>query len=568
MKYQRLSRRHFLQGLGGATLALPLMPSIMGRAEAQTMTTPRFFVTSWVGHGGISEENAYPIDSTVTLTDSQLYAANGSDGPHVAKYGQLLDLKRTHAQTSAARSQTLPDYDNGAARVSPLMGAFIEDSLLAKMSVLRGVDFLHFGGHTRGYLGNFTNRDGGTDNGLAAAPVPTIDAVIAASNRFYSAGDRALLKAPSLNLAKTHLSSFTSGTGVANNPYEARTIDDLYRLLFDGVNTTPGQQVDPRASLVDRVYADYSRLSRGAFGPGRRISREDRVRLEEYMSGVKGIGDRMRAMVSAGCSLPSVTSGQRPLYLREGEADWDWMGAANMPQQRVADQRTVLEVSNMMLVNAFLCGTTRIAVQQMSSLRDQWDPAIFNTPSMWETMRTDAHGMLFHNHMLSDRQQHLLESQRFFFQYGFVDLMRKMAAAQVVPGVSLLDQAVLYWSSESGPSTHNAKSVPAILAGGGGGYFTTGRYVDYTNRTRDIRGRYGDHWRAGIPQNRLLANIAQAMGLQAADYELNDTAYATKFPSRGGKVPGYGDPFIEPGDDKVPYPAALVNDMSQKLPLL
>ncbi|MFO0600195.1 MAG: DUF1552 domain-containing protein [Myxococcaceae bacterium] len=568
MKYQRLSRRHFLQGLGGATLALPLLPSLMGRAEAQGMTAPRFFVATWVGHGGISEENAYPIDATVSLTDAQLYAASGADPAHVAKYAQLIDLKRTHAQTQAARSQALPDYDNGAARVSPLLGSFIEDSLLAKLNVLRGIDFLHWGGHTRGFLGNFTNRDGGTDNGLAAAPVPTIDAVISASGRFYSAGERALLKAPSLNLANTHLSSFPSGTGVANNPYQARTLDDLNRLLFSGVNTTPGQQVDPRASLVDRVYADYARVSRGAFGPGRRISREDRARLEEYMDGVKGIGDRMRAMVSAGCSLPSLTSGQAPLYLREGEADWDWAGAANMPQQRVADQRTVLEVRNSMLINAFLCGTTRVAVMQMSSLRDQWDPAVFNTPSMWETMRTDAHGMLFHNHMLSDRQQYLVESQRFFFQYGFIDLVRKMAAAQVLPGVTLLDQAIAYWSSESGPATHNAKSVPAVLAGGGGGYFQTGRYVDYTNRARDIRGRYGDHWRAGLPQNRLLANFALAMGLSPADYELDDTAYATKFPGRGGKVPGYGDPFVEPGDDKVPYLPALVNDMSTKLPLL
>jgi hypothetical protein len=57
MRYDRLSRRHFLQGLG-ASLTLSLLPSLMGRAEAQTMTLPRFFVTTWVGHGGISTENA------------------------------------------------------------------------------------------------------------------------------------------------------------------------------------------------------------------------------------------------------------------------------------------------------------------------------------------------------------------------------------------------------------------------------------------------------------------------------------------------------------------------------
>ena len=568
MKYHRLSRRHFLQGLGGGALALPFLPSLMGRAEAQTMTAPRFFITSWVGHGGISVENAYPIDSTVSLTDTTLYPASGADGPHVAKSGRILDLKRTHAQTVAARAQLLADADAGAARFSPLIGSFVEDPLLAKMNVLRGIDFLSWGGHTRGYLGNFPNRDGGVDNGLADVPTPTIDAVISASSKFYSTGDRALLKAPVLNAARTHLSSFPSGTTVANNPYAARTLGELFDLLFSGVNTTPGQQVDPRASLVDRVYEDYRRVSRGAFGPGRRISREDRGRLEEYMAGVKTIGERMRAMVSAGCSLPAVTVGQRSMYLREGEADWEWSGAAAMPEMRLADQRAVMELTNQMLVNALLCGTTRMAVLTYSSLLDQWDPAMFNTASNSEPQRTDAHGMLYHNHLMEDRQRVLIGSQRFFFQYGYTDLIRRMNAVQVLPGVSLLDQALVYWSSESGPSTHDAKSVPTILAGSAGGYFQTGHYVDYTNRTRDIRGRYGNMWKAGLPQNRLLANIAQAMGLAEADYELADTPYEVKFPSRGGKVPGYGDPHIDPGDDKVPYPAPLLADMSLKLPLI
>jgi len=97
MKYNRLNRRHFLQGVG-ATMTLPFLPSLLSRAEAQTLTAPRFFVSSWVGHGGLSVENAYPLDGNVTLTDAQLYATSGNDGPHVAKWGRLLDMKRTHAE--------------------------------------------------------------------------------------------------------------------------------------------------------------------------------------------------------------------------------------------------------------------------------------------------------------------------------------------------------------------------------------------------------------------------------------------------------------------------------------
>jgi hypothetical protein len=33
-------------------------------------------------------------------------------------------------------------------------------------------------------------------------------------------------------------------------------------------------------------------------------------------------------------------------------------------------------------------------------------------------------------------------------------------------------------------------------------------------------------------------------------------------------VPGYGDPFVEGGDDRVPYLPAQIADMSAKLPIV
>lgn len=566
MKYDRLSRRHLLQGLGGFTLALPLLPSLMGRGEAQTVALPRFFVTSWVSHGGLGCDNVFPMSSGA-LASRDLFPATTGFVAHSIQSGRLVDLKRTYAQTAADRGLPMDDFEPGVARVSPLLGSFLSDALLNKMNVLQGIDNLHWGGHTRGYLGNFVNRDGANDNGLANAPIPTIDYVISQSSKFYSAAERPLVKAPVLSATWTQLSSFKSGSAVANNPFNCRTVGQIYDLLFNGVMTQPGK-TDPRVSVVDRVQADYARVSKGAFGPGRRIGQADRVRLDEYLEGVKTIGDRMKSMVSAGCSLPTVTTAQRALMTREGEADWEWTAVpADLPL-RQANQREALELVNMMIVNAFQCGTTRAVVRQMSALKDQWDPTTFNTPNQFEASRTDAHGMVFHNHTLEDRQRHIVKSQRFMFEHGYADLIKRMDAAQVMPGVSMLDQALVYWCSESGPSTHDAKSIPAILAGGAGGYFKTGNYVDFTHRTRQITGKYGNKWLAGVPQNRLLANIAQAMGLAPADYELSDAAYATKFPARGNKVPGYGDPYVEGGDNLVPYSPLQVSEMSQKLPVI
>lgn len=568
MHYDRSSRRHFLRGLTGATLALPFLPSLMSRAEAQATQSalPRFFMAFWHGHGGVSAENTYPID-TVSLTTQNLYPAATGVPAHDLRFGRLVDLKRTHAQTAASRMQVLPDFDNGAARLSPLIGSFVPDSLLAKMNVLRGIDMLTWGGHTRGFLGDFVNRDGDADNGLANVRIPTIDAVLGQSSKFYSPQERPLVKAPSLAVGADRLSTYRSGAGVARNPYSANRLGELFDLLFNQVQTTPGQ-VDARASLVDRVHQDYVRTTRGASGPGRRIGRDDKLRLEEYVDGVQTVSTRLRAMVSAGCTVPALTAAQRPIAQREGESDWDWSTAPAGTTARVAESREALEVGNLLLVSAMQCGSTRAVVRIVSSLRDQWNPTVFNTASQFEGQRTDSHAMCFHNHFMEDRQRLIMQTQRFNFEYGFVDLCRKLEAAQVVPGVSMLDRSLVYWSAESGPSTHDAKSVPAILAGGAGGFFRTGNYVDYTHQTRAIRAQYGNMWRAGVPQNRLLANILQAMGLAPADYELSDAAYATKFPARAGRVPGYGDPFVQGGDDRVPYLSVQINDMSAPLPVI
>lgn len=557
MIYDRHSRRHFLQGLGGLTLALPLLPSLMSRAEAQTLTTPRFFVSFWVSHGGVSVENTYPIPSTVTLANQTLYPG------HIARTARLMDLKRTHAQTTAARTQALPDYDAGAARVSPLLGSFIPDAILAKMNVLQGIDFLTWGGHTRGFLGNFINNDGGAEHGIANVGIPTIDYVVSQSNKFYSAADRLLLKAPVLANAgypdSGELSTFRSGSGVASNPYTARSVGQMYDRLFTGVQTTPGQS-NPKAAIVDRVHQDYARLANGAHGPGRLIGKDDRVRLTEYMDNLADISTRMKAMVTASCTVPTVTAAQRALVNLNGEHD-TVAGSWAMTQQ------SAMQLQNMLLVNAFQCGSTRIHIRALPPLRNAFDSSTL-TPSQLEASRTDPHAMVFHNHFLPDRQRLMMESQRFFFEHAYVDLAKRLDAITLPGGKTMLDQSLLYWSSESGPETHNAKCLPTILAGGAGGYFSTGNFVDYTNRARQITAQYGGKWYAGLPQNRLLANIAQAMGLDAADYELADTAYGTKFPTRGGKVPGYGDPHVQGTDNPVPYLAQTVNDMSLPLPVV
>ena len=63
MKRLPLARRQFLQGLGGLTLGLPFLPSLLpGKAYAQASTFmgPRRFVALTSGHGGVLRSSTYP----------------------------------------------------------------------------------------------------------------------------------------------------------------------------------------------------------------------------------------------------------------------------------------------------------------------------------------------------------------------------------------------------------------------------------------------------------------------------------------------------------------------------
>ncbi len=576
MLYHRLSRRHLLQG-AGAALALPFLPSLMSSAEAATLPEQKFLVMMAHGHGGVAPESLYPIASTVSanLTTQQLYAAQNGAPKHDLRFGRLVDLKRTHAQTAAARLQPMTDFDNGSARVSPLVGSFVPDSILAKMNLIAGLDVMSGSGHWSGMFGNFANTFGGppdTTDGRSATQVPTIDYAIQKSNKFYAAEERSLLRAPSLLLGSDRrgggggdLSTYQSGADVGQNPYFAWRVGEVFSRLFTGVSSMPGQMGDPDAPLVDRLYEDYRRLARSPFGAGRRLGKDDRVRLEAYMQNLQELGSRLKAVTAAACVVPTMMSSNANRIIRTGDVPWEWDNVGTGQAERMVDVKQVSELINTMIVQSFLCGTSRIVLRQVAPTCVP-DAAYI----------ADYHHLVYHNHFKANIQQDYMSGLRPSFEYAFVDLAKRLDAASVANGVSLLDRTLMYWTAESGIGTHDSVGFPTITAGGAGGAIKTGNYLDLRNLSVGNQYGYSEgitpaerevvRYYRGVPQNRWLATICQAMGLAPADYELPDATFSTKFPSRGGKAPGYGDPAAK--GYFYTYPKHLVDDMSLPLPIV
>lgn len=502
-----MDRRAFLRG-AGFSLALPFLPSLVSprSVKAAPPPTPRRFVALCTHHGGIWGANMFPAQST--LAEKSTYAG------HEIRRGAL-----------AAR------VEGDDAVLSPVLTAKASDltpALIAKMNVLRGLDIpFYIGHHTGGHLGNYARNDGNGGDGkvVQASPRPTIDQVMAWSKSFYP--DLASVRERSMVIGRRVSYGFSNpaaGTGSVDEMASVWSSLELFNRIF-----VPGE--DPgtaRPPIVDRVLADYKRLR----SSDRRLSSADRIRLDDHVERLNELQRRLNAKVSCG-DVPKPTQDSQSL---SHQAGFDFDPAA---------QAQAYDLLNDVIVAAFLCGTSRIAV--------------VNASHHFSEFKGDWHQDIAHKaHLPSAGQQGTIAAahQRFFANV-FVDLIKKLDVDDGT-GATLLDGSLVAWTQESGAYTHESQSIPVITAGGAGGSLRTGSYCDYRNlgRVFDDGGFEGstEVTHAGLCWNQWLGTALQAMGLSRSEYE------------RDG-VGGYGVKFVGEGRAKH-YPDAIFTGMGDVLPFL
>jgi hypothetical protein len=94
----------------------------------------------------------------------------------------------------------------------------------------------------------------------------------------------------------------------------------------------------------------------------------------------------------------------------------------------------------------------------------------------------------------------------------FAKFLDRLAATQEPDGSgSLLDTSTVVWVKELGDSRlHDFKSVPFIVAGGGNGYWKSGRYLKLND----------------VPHQKLLVALAQSMGISVDSFGVPDVTGA------------------------------------------
>ena len=555
-----MHRRQFLRGAGGAFLALPFLPSVATRAfaacEPNRDWVPKCFFAIGTGHGGVWGDNMYPAEAV--LTDSAQYAGRA------VRYG---DLSRN------------PDA-GGWSPVCTAARLAQDPGLAGKFNILRGLDIPYrISHHSGGYLGSFADTVGQTINGVDARKFrcPTIDQFMAweQNERFYTQEDiECRMTQRSFSLVSGEMSwnhtSPSTKTGDLVSQQQQRHNGDLFRFFFQpgtaysGVNTF----------IVDRIKNSYSRLKRHP-----RLSKGDERRLDQHLQRMFEVERKLRVVdelvrepsgmgcPDRGCgSLPPDDMDPRLDHRAAPQTcideachiDSNYYSAHHSFPHNPDENKFYWGLLNDVVVLAFASGVSRIGTA-MQNIK-------FATEQI-----SDWHGAVAHEGRGENESQLWTHGwTQGTFEHVMVDLAAKMDATPMTNGSTLLDNSLLMYVQEAGQVTHHTGVVnyPVITAGSAGGFFNTGKFVDFGNQDvtyDDLQVR-----RAGNPQiqlehpglyyNQFLANVVQSMGIPRAEYET-----FTDF-GGGERVDGYGLHFVDP--DKAADYARARTVMGDPLPVI
>lgn len=488
------ARRAVLWTAGGVAVGLPFMASLFPK-EAKAAVAPKRFVTFRTGHGGIDLRNMVPTASVANEVASLW---------HKVKHGSL------------AAGATKSGADTVVSPVLTGPSNILTDRLLAKMNVLLGFDIPIYLGHSRGNtLGNFGESDQGPKD---MRMLPTIDQLMAWSPRFYTgtAGvtQRSIVPADGISFS---WSNPAAQSGVVQKISMNGNTQALFDSLFTGVNPPPPGAPAParRTPVVDRVLENYKNLR----SSNRRLSKEDKRRLDDHIAALNELDRRISDAV---VSQPQTCNAKRPAT------------GVNAGDGGLAQSNRNYRLLNDVIAMALGCGVTRIA-----SIAIHSDFADYG--GSW-------HQDVAHKHEEAGPQALLFAANRACFESTTLDLAAKLDAFEDSPGVSVLDNTLLQWVQESGNITHDNAAMTVVTFGSAGGYFKTGRFVDY--RSGKI-GQYKSQY--GIFYRQWLATALQSMGIAPAEFET-------------AGQPGYGD--SRGGNGGSNYAPEVFLQSSKPLPLI
>jgi len=452
MSDSRFTRRRLLAGLGASTALLPLLPTLEADADSSESIKRLIVFCTTTGMTGRYPGNWVPSGSETDFTLSPIHTPLGGgttvNGVAIDDLSEHLIITQGIDMPACYDSPNVGGHPRGAG------------AMLTGTAVMEGDLFSGGGDDTAGWAGGKS-----IDQRVAE--------VIGRQTPFSSLE-------LGVDNAQLNLHSVISYKDAAQPlPVDSDPYSVFDRLFGDLVNNNPEElQIlrKRRLSIIDLAKDEISAVQG-------KISKADHVKMEEHLDAIRSIENRLIAEIPT-CTPPELEQGLDPtaddLIAKIGRIQIEQM------------------------VAALRCDLTRVA-------SIMWGRAPYSNkfgflPGM---LGTDTMHELSHRLPTDDIAQDQLEIIANWYSQQFAYLLQLLKNTPEGDG-TMLDNTVVMWCSEvSTPRDHSHNNMPYLLAGSAGGYFDTGRFLQYGSE----------------PCNKLYTSIAQAMGLP--DTSFGDPQYGT-----------------------------------------
>jgi hypothetical protein len=221
-----------------------------------------------------------------------------------------------------------------------------------------------------------------------------------------------------------------------------------YERLFRATQPQ-GDQAKRDLVLLDRVLSDAKDLRK-------KLGQEDRRRVDEYLSVVRSLEDRLDR-----ASKPQETP-WKPRVAIDPEAK-----PAGIPDDFQEHVRLLLDV----MALAFQSDTTRVSTLMMGN-------SVSNQNFAWLEGVTGSHHDTSHHQRDAEKmRQYQLINRWHVEQYGY--LLRKLQGMQEGDKTVLDNSMILFGSGFRDGQEHDPHNLPIVVAGRAGGRLDTGQHLVY-----------------------------------------------------------------------------------------
>ena len=223
----------------------------------------------------------------------------------------------------------------------------------------------------------------------------------------------------------------------------------VYERLFRASNGSGADEAKLDSLLLDRVLGDAKRL-RGQVGV------EDQVRLDEYLSVMRSLEERISRASEPGAS------------------PWTPMAAidpAAAPTDRPSGHPEHVRLMLDMIAVAFQTDTTRVSTFMFGN-------AVSNVSFRWLDGCTAGHHDVSHHQDKDDKlSEYKIINRWHVEQYAY--LLERLASMREGEGSVLDNSMILFASALADGNKHDPHRLPILLGGRGGGRIDTGQHLVY-----------------------------------------------------------------------------------------